>query len=394
MSKMNVCFLLLSAFLSLFSIPVAAQPAAISVFSNGTEGYACYRIPAIIKSKDGQLLAFAEARKKDCNDFGDIDLVMKRSRDKGKTWLPLEVVIDNDTVKAGNPAPVVDLLDPRFPGGRIFLLYNTANGSESDARLGKGVREVWYVTSADGGKSWSERVNISTSVHKPLAPWYNPAYNFPEDWRTNALTPGHALQFLHGRNKGRIFIAANRSAGARKSSDDFDNYRAHCFFSDDHGVTWKLGAEVSIPGGNESTAAALSDGSVLQNIRYQNRNEKHRILAFSKTGGESWDTAYVARELPDPICQGSMISFPYKRQHLLFFSNPASQTKRERMTIRVSTDDGRSWPVAYLVDGGAAAYSDLVRTDESNIGLLYEKGNGGGIVYTCVPIKTILKNRR
>lgn len=392
MRKPNFYFsLLLGIVFPVFSVCSAQSPAKF-VFKNGEEGYACYRIPAIIKAPNGHLLAITEARKNNCGDFGDIDLVMKRSSNKGKTWSPLEVVVDNDSVKAGNPAPVVDALDPQFPNGRVFLLYNTATGSETNSRMGLGVREVWCVTSADNGKTWNKPVNITTSVHKPLAPSYNSAYNFPEDWRTNALTPGHGFQFLHGKNKGRIFIAANHSVGAKKDRDDFDNYRAHCFYSDDHGNTWRLGADVPVPGGNESTAAALGDGSVLQNIRYQSKTERYRILAFSRSGGEVWDTAYVAKELPDPVCQGSMISFNYKGKHLVFFSNAASQTKREKMTIRVSKDDGRSWPVAYLVDGGAAAYSDMVRVDTRNIGLLYEKGSNGGIVYTSVPINTILRN--
>jgi sialidase-1 len=224
-----------------------------------------------------------------------------------------------------------------------------------------------------------------------MAPSYNAAYNFTEDWRTNALTPGHALQLTRGQNKGRIFVAANHSAGAKLESENVETNKAHCFYSDDHGDTWQLGATVEMPGGNESTAAELSDGSVLQNIRYKNRLDKYRVLAFSKRGGESWDTAYVCKELPDPVCQGSMISFTAKRKHLLLFSNLASQTKREKLTIRISKDDGRSWPVSFLVEEGPAAYSDIVRTDEKGIGIIYEKGSDGGIVYTQIPFKRIFK---
>lgn len=361
------------------------------VFKNGEEGYECFRIPAIIKAPNGDLLAYAEARKKGCNDFGDIDLVMKRSRNKGKNWSPINIVVDNAALKAGNPAPVVDLLDPRYPKGRIFLLYNTATTSEGEARKGNGVREVWYVTSEDNGITWSKSTNITTSVHKPLAPSYNPAYNFPEDWRTNALTPGHALQLTRGKHKGRIFVAANHAAGATSQENNTETNKAHCFYGDDHGDTWHLGATVEMPGGNESTAAELEDGSVLQNIRYKNPVDKYRVLAFSKTAGESWDTTYVSKELPDPVCQGSMISFDYKGEHLVLFSNAASQSKREKLTIRVCKDNGRSWPLAFLVDDGDAAYSDLVNIDRKNVGLLYEKGSDGGIVYSIIAIKEILR---
>lgn len=370
-----------------------AQDKLNFVFKNGEDNYECYRIPAIIKVPNGDLLAYAEARKKGCNDFGDIDLVMKRSADNGKTWSGLDIVVDNSSLKAGNPAPVVDLQDPRFPKGRIFLLYNTATTSEGDARKGIGVREVWYMASTDNGITWSKPSNITTSVHKPLAISYNAAYNFAEDWRTNALTPGHALQLTRGKNKGRIFVAANHSSGNKLEADNVETNKAHCFYSDDHGDTWRLGATVQMPGGNESSAAELADGSVLQNIRYKNPSDKYRVLAFSKSGGKVWDTAYVCKELPDPVCQGSTISFKYKGEHLVLFSNAASQTKREKLTIRVSRDNGRSWPVSFLVDKGDASYSDLININTGKIGLIYEKGSDGGIIYTSIPLKTLLNKK-
>jgi sialidase-1 len=362
------------------------------VFKNGESGYSCYRIPAIISVPNGDLLAFAEARKKECDDFGDIDLVMKKSSNGGKDWSHLQVVVDNGLLKAGNPAPVIDLLDPRFPKGRIFLLYNTANTSEGNAKKGIGVREIWYITSTDNGKTWSGPTNITTSVHKPLLPSYNLAYNFPEDWRTNALTPGHALQLKRGKNKGRIFVAANHSIVDMEKKNATIN-KAHCFFSDDHGSTWRLGANVEILGGNESTAAELTKGGVLQNIRYQNREVKSRVLAFSKSGGEYWDTVFVSKQLPDPICEGSLINVEYKKRHFLFFSNAASQTNRERMTITVSLDDGRTWPSSFLVDAGPSAYSDMVHIRSKKIVLLYEKGSEGGIVYRIIQVKKILNSQ-
>src|SRR6185437_6780722 len=162
---------------------------------------------------------------------------------------------------------------------------------------------------------WNSPVNITRSVHKPLAVDYNPAYNFAEDWRTNALTPGHALQLLHGGNKGRIFVPANHATGAILEGGNAEANKAHCFYSDDHGLSWKLGATVEISGGNESTASELSDGGVLQNIRYKNPDDKYRVLAFSRSGGEKWDTAYISKELPDPVCEWSMIGINYKRKH-------------------------------------------------------------------------------
>jgi sialidase-1 len=375
-----------------FTLFCLAQPKVISVFNNGEAHYGCFRIPAIIKAPNGDLLAYAEARKNGCNDFGDIDIVMKRSTDNGNSWSALQVVADNGELKAGDPAPVADLSDPRYPGGRIFLLYNTANTSESDARKGSGVREVWYITSTDNGVTWDKPVNITSSVHKPLAPSYNPAYKFAEDWRTIALTPGHALQLTRGKNKGRIFVAANHSTASVQDGATTIVNKSHCFYSDDHGETWRLGATVEIPGGNESTAAELKEGGVIQNIRYKSPNDKYRVLAFSKSDGEKWDTVFICRDLPDPVCEGSTISFKYKSNFLILFSNAASQTKRERLTVWVSKDNGKSWPVSFIVDNGQASYSDLIAIKADKIGLIYEQGADNGIIYRQLSVKDILKN--
>jgi sialidase-1 len=114
-------------------------------------------------------------------------------------------------------------------------------------------------------------------------------------------------------------------------------------------------------------------------------------LAFSKDGGHNWDTAYVSKELPDPVCQGSTLSYTYRKQHLVFFSNAASTTKRENMTIRVSKDDGKTWPVAYVVDPGGASYSDLVSASDETIGLIYEKDEAKAIVYVDIPVRKLFK---
>jgi sialidase-1 len=356
------------------------------VFENGKEGYNCYRIPAIIKSSNGDLLAFAEARKKDCDDFGDIDVIMKRSRDNGKSWGELQVVVDNNSSKAGDPAPVLDRTDPKYRHGRIFLLYNISTGSETNVRTGHNVRETLYITSEDNGNTWDVPVNITTQVHKPYAPDMNSAYIFKEDWRTNANTPGHAMQFEKGKYRGRLYVAANHSAGPKSDNNDFSNYRSHGFYSDDHGKSWHLTPDIKMPGGNESTAAELSDGSLLQNVRYQNKNEKHRILAKSSNVGLSWDTVYVSKDLPEPICEGSMISLKYKRKFYVMFSNPKNQLMRKDMTISVSDDNGSTWKHSLLVDSGNSAYSDLVRVGYDNVGIIYERGNKGGIVFKSYPI--------
>ncbi|MFB9292607.1 sialidase family protein [Persicitalea jodogahamensis] len=350
------------------------------VFENGQDGYQCYRIPAIVAAPNGDLLAFAEARRNDCGDFGDVDMVLRRSTDHGKSWGKLELVVDYGDNQAGNPAPVFDLTDPTFPKGRLFLFYNTGTAHEADVRKGKAVREVWYKTSTDNGKTWSDAVNITLQTSRPNAPTANPAYTFKEDWRSYANTPGHALQIQNGPYKGRIFVAANHSAGPPQ--EHFRDYAAHAFYSDDHGKTFKLTPNLDYAGGNEATAAETSDGSLLFNFRNQSGDAKYRLQGFTKNAGESWDEVRVMKDLPDPVCQGSIIDYqPKKGQHVLLFSNANSQTKRENLTVRISTDDGQTWSAGKVIYPGPVAYSDLVVQKNSDLGVLYEKDGYKRIAY-------------
>ena len=206
--------------LFLLAIPVFSQNIQIfkeqPLFTKGNDGYKCYRIPAIITAPNGDLLAFAEGRVKGCNDFGDVDIILKRSADNGVTWSDLVVVANNGSLQAGNPAPVVDFLDPKYPDGRLFLFYNIGNASEHAIRKGNGLREVLYITSTDNGQTWSAPTNITQYVHKVNQPDRNPAYNFKEDWRTHACTPGHAIQLTKGEYAGRLYIPSNHSQGHHK----------------------------------------------------------------------------------------------------------------------------------------------------------------------------------
>lgn len=383
--KHHGCFLLFY-FISAWALGQDKVP----VFTSGTDGYHTYRIPAIVRLPNGDLLAFCEGRVKNAGDYGDVDIVMKRSRDGGHSWSALQVIADAGNRQAGNPAPVVDLMDPVYPKGRIFLFYNTGNNHEGELRKGKGVREVWYRTSADNGLSWSAPVNITTQVHRPNQPEANPLYQFNEDWRSYANTPGHALQIQQGKYRGRIFVAANHSAGAPQ--DRFADYAAHGFYTDDHGARFSLSESVAIPGSNESTAAELRGGRLLMNSRNQRGDIRARIVSRSSNGGESWDTSYFDHQLPDPVNQGSLLNLGKKgRRPILAFSNAADSSRRDRLTLRISYDEGRSWPTSMLIDSASAgyrgdytAYSDLVRMDKHHVGIFYERNQYREIVFTAV----------
>jgi sialidase-1 len=372
-------------FVLIFSIGyLFAQNKSIPVFISGTEGYKSFRIPAIVKAKNGDLLAFCEGRVHGSNDFGDIKIVLKRSADNGKTWSSLQVVASNDTLQAGNPAPVVDLNDPRFPQGRIFLFYNTGNNHESEVRKGKGHRDVWYKTSIDNGKTWSEATDITLQVNRINQPAINSQWNFEEDWRSYANTPGHAMQFDEGKYKGRIYVAANHSSGNPKP--ELRDYNAHGYYTDDHGATFYLSETVSFEGSNESTAAPLTNNSLMMNSR--NQTGKYRIISLSKDGGETWDTTFVDHNLPDPICEGSLLNIGTKKgKSVLAFCNNVSQQKRDSLTLRISFDEGKTWKKKFLIEPKNTGYSDIVKLSKTTIGILYEADGYKEVRFTIVKWK-------
>lgn len=380
----------LSSFLLFLFVAFMLKAQETLVFEGGKEGHAIYRIPAIISLPNGELMAFAEGRVHGTDDFGDINLVMKRSLDQGQTWSPLQMLVDYDSLQAGNPAPVVDLHDPKHPQGVVYLFFNTGNNHEYEVRLNQGVREVWMMKSFDLGKTWEDPVNITLQTHRPNNPQFNPNYNFKEDWRHYANTPGHAFQFQEGKFKGRIFVAANHSVGPPK--DNFEEYQAHGFFTDDHGKSFQLSESITFPGSNESIAAELSDNRMIMSIRNQRGDIRNRILAYSSDGGTSWDTAYFEESLPDPVCQASILPIGMRNgKTVLAHSNASDPNHRNNLTIKISYDEGKTWLKSILVDRTAdpkksswTAYSDLVTVDEQTIGILYERNNYSEIVFKTI----------
>lgn len=371
-----------------------SQNKIVPVFVSGTDGYQSFRIPAIIKTSHAVLLAFCEGRVNSSGDFGNIDIVMKTSKDDGKTWSNMRVIVDQDVLQAGNPAPVLDHTDPVYPNGRIFLFYNTGNNHEGEVRKGRGIREVWYKTSVDQGESWSEPVNITTQTHRPNYPQVNSSYNFKEDWRSYANTPGHALQISQGLYKGRIVIPANHSSGS--PLPNFMDYNAHNYYTDDHGITFKLGETVNVPGSNESTAAEISNNRILLNARNQSGRIKERIVAIGGNGGAHWDTTYFDQQLPDPVCEGSILNIGKKnKKFILAFCNAADTKNRNNLMLRISDDEGKTWNKNFSIDQtnipslieNYTAYSDIVKTSKKNIGILYEKENYSKIVFTTIQWK-------
>jgi len=334
----------------------AANP--VAVFEAGKEGYHTFRIPAVVQAKDGGLLAFCEARKNDRKDHGDIDLVLKRSGDQGKTWSDLRILHDgggNEPVTMGNPVPVVE------GSGKIHLVFCRNNTG------------VFHISSEDHGKSWSEPEEITAGLRK-------------DDWGWYATGPGHGIQLTGGR----IVIPANHRIGGK--GDDKGTYGAHSIYSDDSGKTWRLGfigGEADGIHPNENTAVELSPAGGKSRIFFNVRNNKGanpngRAGAVSADGGETLTGNFSAIEtIESPACQGSILRW---EDGTIFFTSPRGK-KRENLTLWKSTDDGKTWVADRSVHAGPAAYADIVKTAEGKLGVLFE--NGGKESYERISFESL-----
>ena len=342
------------------------------LYRAGEEGYACFRIPSIITTGKGTILAFAEARKNNCGDAGDIDLVVKRSEDGGKTWSALQMVWNDSTNTCGNPAPVIDQKT-----GKIILLstWNLGTDHEKDIIAGnsKDTRRVFVLVSTDDGFSWSAATQITKDVKKDNWTWY-------------ATGPGRGIQIGKGKSKGRLVIPSNHVVAETKQ-----NY-SHAIYSDDAGITWKLGGITKQDSVNESTVAELSNGRLLLNMRNASK-KRIRQTAISKNGGKSWSDIKPDTVLIEPVCEGNLLQYKFPgRKEALLFSNPASMNSRTQMTIRVSYNNGKTWAAKKLLYAGPSAYSCLTVLPNGNIGCFYEAGLQRpyeGMVYEEIRIEDI-----
>jgi sialidase-1 len=233
--------------------------------------------------------------------------------------------------------------------------------------------------STDDGQSWSKPLDITAQVKRP-------------DWGFYAVGPGVGIQLRRGLHRGRLVIPAYHRTTADKSGPS----SAHVFYSDDHGQSWKIGGTAG-PHTNEcQLVETLEDGQPALLLTMRNHwarsggrpdRARHPLVARSRDGGASWSEPVPDPALIEPTCQASILRYrwPADGRGLVLFANPAA-TGRKNMTVRLSQDEGHTWPTSRTVHAGSSAYSCLAALPDGCIGLLYERDDYGRLTFASFPL--------
>ena len=334
------------------------------LFKAGQDGYKIFRIPGIIVTAKGTVLAYCEARKTG-SDWGEIDILLRRSSDGGATWGHAARVAEMPAGAKRNPVA------PKKAGGGEagITLNNPVAIADRDGPVHllycMEYARCFYRRSDDDGVTFSAPVEI-TSAFEPM--------RAAHDWKVIATGPGHGIQMHSGRLLVPVWISLGTGSNGHGDS------RVATIYSDDAGKTWKGGevlpAQDNVQSPNETAAAQLSDGPVMLNIRHPGTPPLFRGVSTSATGIGEWTPIRFDQALPEPVCMGSLISLGGKK---LLFSNPHNATNRERknLTLKLSGDDGATWPVSRTLEAGPSAYSDLAAGPDGTIYCFYERGEKG-----------------
>ncbi|MFP6584024.1 MAG: sialidase family protein [Candidatus Hydrogenedentota bacterium] len=357
---------------------VAAEPRLekTNIFSAGEGGYDVYRIPGVVVTAKGTVLAYCEARDlpedRAGADWAKIDVLMRRSTDGGVTWTaprnlitpPDDVQLNplaeehgydgTDTVTINNPVAVVDYQD-----ASVHFIYCIEYA------------RCYYMRSDDDGLTFSEPVDITETFE---------GFRSEYDWKVIATGPGHGIQLSTGRLLIPVWMSPGTGGGAHRPS------AVSVIYSDDHGRTWERGELVvnhpELTNPSETVAVELADGRVMLNIRNETYNRetrgRYRAISISPNGVDGWSPVRFDEQLPEPVCMGSILRVSTKAEgdkNRILFSNPhnARTQERKNVSVKLSYDEGESWPVMRVLESGHSGYSDLAMGSDGSIYCFYER---------------------
>lgn len=360
----------------------AAGPDRMDLFESGTGGYALYRIPGIVTTAKGTLLAYAEARKSDRGDWGPIDIVLRRSTDRGRSWSPQKVVARVEGEHRKNPVALAQkLADPADVTYNNPVAIPDQKPSVVHFVFCQEYMRAFYMRSEDDGVTFSKPVEITSAFDK-----FRPEY----DWKVLATGPGHGIQLRNGRLLIPVWLSTGTGGHAHRPSV------TSTIFSDDRGKTWHRG-EIAVPDTpewvfpNETAAEQLADGRVLLNVRSESKVNR-RLLVASPDGAKGWSRPRFNDQLLEPICFGSMARLSLDStggKNRLLFSNPDNLEKtggpaepgknrdRKNLAVQLSYDEGDTWSVKKVIEPGWSGYSDLTVGADGSIYCFFERGGLG-----------------
>jgi len=334
----------------------------VDLFHESDAGVHTYRIPALVETRKGKLLAVCDARHDGARDMpARISLVLRTSHDNGRTWTPSVTL---RSVPEGGVGDASLLLDHRT--GRVWCFHSYGPPgigfftAQPGARTGPTTFQFQAIFTDDDGATWSQPVDLTPQVKDPA-------------WQALFATSGTHIQTSAGRYLVPMVV---RDADGIVSSRNA--------YSDDAGKTWRIGPAIG-PGTDESKCVELRGGVILQNMR----NGHTRAIALSHDGGVTFSAVTHDDALVDPTCNAAIIRYQHKGHDLLLFSNAASSTKRENLTLKSSADEGKTWTTLESLHLGPSAYSTLLALRDGSIAVLYECGETSPysrIVFTRLPL--------
>jgi sialidase-1 len=343
-----------------------------------------YRIPSIIQAPNGDILIIAEKRNDGPGDVGNHDIVLKRSRDKGKTWSDEQVVFDDEKRVCTDLTVGLDRSN-----GKLWLFFL------------RDKKQFHYLTSSDSGTTWQGPVSVHAQVTKPewdaLKGKAEPEEGEPKG-RMAIWEKGWVQRYGCGPGNALIQLKSGRLVVPARHREDIGKGRlrsfAHTFYSDDHGATWKLGGTVGI-NTSECQLVELANDDVMVISRNESSEDSpdnlRHLVAISKDGGETWGPVRRAEELITPRCHGSTERLSLAAdgdKNRLLFSSPASPIRqkehpygRYNLTVRLSYDEGATWSAGKTIWPHPASYSDMVVLPDHSIAYVYERGDKGSTHY-------------